>query len=305
MTNLNVPHEQPREPRELYLDAAAAEAERKRARDYVSWSLTDRQLCDIELLLNGAFSPLRGFLGRTDYESVLENMRLADGALWPIPITLDVGREFAEGITTGQAIALRDPEGVLIATLDVTDIWEPDFRAEARAVFGSEDARHPAVNYLFNISNPVYVGGTLRGVQPPTHYDFREHRATPRELREHFRKLGWSRVVAFQTRNPMHRAHQELTLRAARQEEANLVIQPVVGMTKPGDIDHYTRVRCYEHLIKRYPEHSAMLSLLPLAMRMGGPREAVWHAIIRRNFGFTHFIVGRDHAGPGKDSRGE
>jgi len=305
MTNLNISHGQPREPRELYLDSAAADAERVRARDYVSWDLTERQLCDIELLLNGAFSPLSGFMGKADYERVCKDMRLADGSLWPMPVMLDVTREFAKGIANGQSLALRDPEGVLIATLEVTDIWEPDLRAEAKAVFGSEDEHHPGVAFLFNVSNPVYVGGSLRGVEAPTHYDFRAHRASPRELREQFRKLGWSRVVAFQTRNPMHRAHQELTLRAARQEEANLVIQPVVGMTRPGDIDHYTRVRCYEHLIRRYPEHSALLSLLPLAMRMGGPREALWHAIMRANFGFTHFIVGRDHAGPGKDSKGE
>src|SRR5690606_30522088 len=156
-----------------------------------------------------------------------------------------------------------------------------------------------------NRSNPVYLGGRLHGVEAPTHYDFRHLRNTPAQLREKFHALGWHRIVAFQTRNPMHRAHQELTFRAAKQEEANLVIQPVVGMTKPGDIDHYTRVRCYEHLVKHYPEKSTMLSLLPLAMRMGGPREAVWHAIIRKNYGFTHFIVGRDHAGPGKNSKGE
>ena len=158
---------------------------------------------------------------------------------------------------------------------------------------------------LFNNTNPVYLGGAVRGVEEPHHYDFAHLRHTPAELRSRFRKMGWSRVIAFQTRNPMHRAHQEITFRAARQEEANLLIHPVVGMTKPGDVDYYTRVRCYELLLDRYPEQTTHLSLLPLAMRMAGPREALWHAIIRKNYGCTHFIVGRDHAGPGKNSDGK
>jgi sulfate adenylyltransferase len=149
------------------------------------------------------------------------------------------------------------------------------------------------------------VGGRVYGCQAPVHYDFKHLRDTPAELRARFEKLGWRKVVAFQTRNPMHRAHQELTFRAARQVEANLLIHPVVGMTKPGDIDHFTRVRCYEHLLDQYPEQTTALSLLPLAMRMGGPREAVWHALIRKNYGCSHFIVGRDHAGPGANSAGE
>ncbi|HEX7030682.1 MAG TPA: bifunctional sulfate adenylyltransferase/adenylylsulfate kinase [Gammaproteobacteria bacterium] len=301
--DLNPPHGG--ELKDLYLDDAGAQAERERARDLPSWDLTARQLCDIELLLSGGFSPLEGFMGKADHASVCKDMRLADGTVWPMPITLDVTKEFASTVNAGDTIALRDPEGVLIATLEVSDNWEPDLRAEAVAVFGSDDEKHPAVNFLLNRSNPVYLGGRLRGVEAPTHYDFRHLRRTPAELRAEFRKRGWKRIVAFQTRNPMHRAHQELTFRAAKQEEANLVIQPVVGMTKPGDIDHYTRVRCYEHLVKHYPEQSTMLSLLPLAMRMGGPREALWHAIIRKNYGFTHFIVGRDHAGPGKNSKGE
>ncbi len=292
------------ELKNLYLDADSASREKLAAKDYPSWDLTERQLCDIELLLNGAFSPLEGFLGRADYDSVVESMRLSSGILWPMPITLDVSEAFAETIKTGDRVALRDLEGVVIATLDVSDVWSPDKVREAEAVYGSNDQVHPAVHYLHNAANPVYVGGRLRGVEEPTHYDFKHLRDGPAELRERFRKLGWRKVVAFQTRNPMHRAHQELTLRAARNVEANLLIHPVVGMTKPGDVDHFTRVRCYEHLLNRYPEQTTMLSLLPLAMRMGGPREALWHAIIRKNFGCTHLIVGRDHAGPGKDSKG-
>ena len=292
------------ELKNLYLPADEAEAEKQAAREYASWDLTERQLCDIELLLNGAFSPLEGFLGKDDYESVVEKMRLKSGVLWPMPITLDVSEEFAENVQGGDRIALRDLEGVIIATLDVSDIWTPDKKAEAKGVYGTTDEAHPAVHYLNNIAKPVYVGGKLRGVEAPIHYDFKHLRNSPAELREQFRKLGWRKVVAFQTRNPMHRAHQELTLRAAFDVEANLLIHPVVGMTKPGDVDHFTRVRCYEHLLGRYPEQTTMLSLLPLAMRMGGPRETLWHAIIRKNYGCTHLIVGRDHAGPGKDSKG-
>jgi len=293
------------ELKNLYLPADEAELEKEAAGDYASWDLTDRQLCDIELLLNGAFSPLEGFLNKADYDSVVRTMRLTSGVLWPMPITLDVSEDFAKDIRSGDKLALRDLEGVILASLEVEDVWTPDLDAEAEGVYGTSDDQHPAVNYLKNIGNPVYVGGTLKGIEKPTHYDFKHLRDAPGEVRDRFEKLGWRKVVAFQTRNPMHRAHQELTLRAARDVEANLLIHPVVGMTKPGDVDHFTRVRCYEQLLHRYPEQTTMLSLLPLAMRMGGPREAMWHAIIRKNYGCTHLIVGRDHAGPGKDSNGE
>lgn len=293
------------ELKNLYLDADAAEAEKQAAREYVSWDLTERQLCDIELTLNGAFSPLEGFLNKDDYDAVVSGMRLASGVLWPIPITLDVSKDFAKTIKTGDKVALRDLEGVIVATLSVGDIWTPDKKVEAEGVYGTSDDKHPAVHYLNNIAHPVYVGGKLTGVEAPTHYDFKHLRDSPAEMRHRLKKLGWRKVVAFQTRNPLHRAHQEITLRAARDVEANLLIHPVVGMTKPGDVDHYTRVRCYEHILAHYPEQTSMLSLLPLAMRMGGPREAVWHAIIRKNYGCTHIIIGRDHAGPGKDSAGE
>ncbi len=293
------------ELKELYLGEAEAGQEKQRGRDYKSWDLTDRQVCDIELLLNGAFSPLEGFLTEAEYDGVVKDMHLPNGILWPMPITLDVTEEFAGSLESGETIALRDQEGVLIATLEVSDNWTPDKAREAQLVFGSEDVKHPAVNYLMNIAHPVYLGGKLKGVEAPMHYDFKGWRDTPAEMRARFKKLGWRKVVAFQTRNPMHRAHQELTFRAAKEHEANLLIQPVVGMTKPGDIDHYTRVRCYEHLLEQYPEQTTSLSLLNLAMRMGGPREALWHALIRKNYGCTHFIVGRDHAGPGNDSNDE
>lgn len=271
----------------------------------LSWDLTQRQLCDLEMLLSGAFAPLKGFLNQPDYDNVLTHMRLADGSLWPIPITLDVSDVFAEKVKLGDSIELRDPEGVLIARLHIESIWTPDKACEAEQVFGTNDALHPAVYYLQHKAGTVYLGGELESVELPQHYDYRQHRHTPAELKALFKKLGWHKVVAFQTRNPMHRAHQELTFRAARELEANLLIHPVVGMTKPGDIDHFTRVRCYEQLIKHYPEQTTFLSLLHLAMRMAGPREAVWHALIRKNYGCTHFIIGRDHAGPGKNSQGE
>lgn len=292
------------ELKELYLAEGKADEEKQRAKNYKSWDLTQRQLCDLDLLMNGAFSPLEGFLGRDDYERVCDEMRLASGVLWPMPVTLDVTEAFSSEITSGETIALRDPEGVLIATLEVSDIWVPDRDSEAQRVFGTTDDAHPAVAYLMHTANPVYIGGRVHGIEPPTYYDFKLLRDAPSELRGRFRKLGWRKIVAFQTRNPLHRGHQELTFRAARDAEANLLIQPVVGMTKPGDIDHFTRVRCYEHVLEQYPDQTTQLSLLNLAMRMGGPRETLWHAIIRKNYGCTHFIVGRDHAGPGNDRDG-
>lgn len=290
---------------ELYVSYDSAQKLKHEAAQLVSWDLTPRQVCDLELLMNGGFNPLKGFLSEEDYDGVVENMRLADGSLWPMPITLDVSQDFADKIEPGQDIALRDPEGVILATMTVTDRWTPDKAREAEKVFGADDLAHPAVNYLHNTAGPVYLGGPVTGIQQPVHYDFRARRDTPNELRAFFRKLGWRRVVAFQTRNPLHRAHQELTFRAAREVQANLLIHPVVGLTKPGDVDHFTRVRCYEAVLDKYPAATTTMSLLNLAMRMAGPREAVWHGIVRRNHGATHFIVGRDHAGPGKNSQGE
>ncbi|QPH54915.1 bifunctional sulfate adenylyltransferase/adenylylsulfate kinase [Pontivivens ytuae] len=290
---------------ELYVSYESAAKLKIEAGDLPSWDLTARQVCDLELLMNGGFNPLKGFLSEEDYDSVVETMRLKDGSLWPMPITLDVSEKFADGINEGQDIALRDPEGVILAILSVTDKWVPNKAREAEKVFGADDAAHPAVNYLHNVAGPVYLGGPITGIQQPVHYDYRARRDTPNELRAFFRKMGWRRVVAFQTRNPLHRAHQELTFRAAKEAQANLLIHPVVGMTKPGDIDHFTRVRCYEAVLDKYPAATTHLSLLNLAMRMAGPREAVWHGLIRKNHGCTHFIVGRDHAGPGKNSAGE
>ena len=290
---------------ELFVSADQTQALKVEAGSMPSWDLTARQACDLELLMNGGFFPLKGFNSQADYEGVVDKMRLADGTLWPMPITLDVSEKFAEGVAPGTRIALRDAEGVILAVMTVSDKWTPNKAHEATQVFGADDLAHPAVNYLHNVAGPIYLGGSIQGLQAPVHYDFKSRRDTPNELRAYFKKLGWEKIVAFQTRNPLHRAHQELTFRAAREAQANLLIHPVVGMTKPGDVDHFTRVRCYEAVLDKYPQSTTTMSLLNLAMRMAGPREAVWHGLIRRNHGVTHFIVGRDHAGPGKNSAGQ
>ena len=291
---------------ELQVPAERAAELKAHSKDWPSWDLTGRQLCDLELLMSGGFSPLRGFMNRADYEGVCCNMRLTSGTLWPMPITLDVTGDFAKKLTPGSSkIALRDPEGVMLAVVHVEDVWQPDRSAEAKEVFNSTSAAHPGADYAINKSNPWYVGGKVEGLQAPSHYDFRNLRLTPAELRAEFQRLGWTRIVAFQTRNPMHRAHVELTMRAAKQVEADLLIHPSVGMTKPGDVDYFIRTRCYQLLLSKYPHGTVKLSMLPLAMRMGGPREAIWHGLIRKNHGCTHFIVGRDHAGPGKDTDGK
>ncbi len=287
----------------LASDARAAEL-RSESMDWRSWDLTARQLCDLELLLTGGFSPLRGFLGREDYESVCDSMRLADGTLWPIPVMLDLPQALTACLEPGEPLALRDPEGVMLAVVRVQEVWKADRRREAQRVYATTRHAHPGVHELLFASNENYVSGPLEGLQQPTHYDFTGLRLTPPQVRAEFDRRGWSRVVAFQTRNPMHRAHQELTLQAAAEVEGHVLLHPVVGRTKPGDVDHYTRIRCYRALLEHYPPDTAMLALLPLAMRMAGPREALWHAIIRRNHGATHLIVGRDHAGPGSDSTG-
>jgi sulfate adenylyltransferase len=283
-------------------DARAAEM-KATAQNYPSQTLDERGLCDLELLAVGGFSPLKGFLGPKDYERVVKEKRLADGTLWPLPVTLPV--VVGNGVEVGKPLALRDVYGNLLAFLHVEEIYEYDKEAEAKDAYGSTDPKHPSVAYL-NKQPGHYAAGKLEVIRVPPHYDFVELRRTPAELREHFKSLGWDKVVAFQTRNPLHRAHEELTKRAAEQIGGGLLIHPVVGVTKPGDVDHYTRVRCYRALVDNYYDQKAVvLSLLPLAMRMAGPSEVLLHAIIRRNYGCTDFIVGRDHAGPGNDSTGK
>ena len=276
-------------------------------RNPVDYILTDRQRSDLELLMNGGFSPIETFNNEEDYNSILKNMRLEDGSLWPIPITLDLSSEYIKNndIKIGSKIALREKEGFLNAYMEITDLWKINKEKESELVYGTLDKTHPAVSYLYNKIGDYYISGKLTKIDFPKHYDYKSLRHSPSELRYQFKKLGWDKIVAFQTRNPMHRAHKEIAFKAATDNNANLLIHPVVGPTKPGDIDHFTRVRCYQKIMKHFPSGTTMLSLIPLAMRMAGPREALWHAIIRKNYGCTHLIVGRDHAGPGNDSNGK
>ncbi|AIA30795.1 bifunctional sulfate adenylyltransferase/adenylylsulfate kinase [Leptospirillum ferriphilum] len=273
--------------------------------EYKSLHLNPRQLCDLELILVGGFSPLTGFMNQREYEGSLFENRLPSGEVWPMPITLDVEEGFARSLKTGETLALYDIEGFPVAILKLSDLWKPDRIIEAKTLFGTVDDTHPGVNYLLHHTHPYYVGGELTGLALPKHYDFPNLRQTPRDLRHKFSEMGLERIVGFQTRNPMHRAHVELTFQAAYSVEGSVLIHPVVGLTKPGDVDYFTRVRCYEKVLSYYPQRTAFLSLLPLAMRMAGPREALWHAIIRKNYGCSHFIIGRDHAGPGKDKSGK
>lgn len=278
------------------------EAVTKRVAQLPRIPVSGRQLYDLELLLNGGFSPLEGFMDRASYESVVRDRRLPDGTLWPMPIVFD--RPSAD-LAEGQQVVLTDVYNKPLAIMTVTDVWQPDKTWEAKQVFGTTDQDHYGVWYLFEKMGPVYMGGTLEGVNQPEYDDFYELRFTPRQLRERFAERGWSRVVGFQTRNPLHRAHFDIIRRAASDHDAAALVHPVVGETKTGDIDYVTRVKAYKALKENYMDDFTELSLLPLSMRMGGPREALWHAIIRKNFGCTHFIVGRDHAGPGKDANGD
>ncbi len=264
--------------------------------------LTDRQLYDLELLLVGGFAPLTGFLTEEEYNSVVDDMRLPSGKLWPMPIVLDVAS--AAQYAKDQRIILCDQSDNPLAYFTISSICQPDKQREAFNVYGTTDDTHPGVRYLMHHTGSVYLGGKIEHIALPHHYDFADIRRTPAELREIFAKRGWNKVAAFQTRNPVHRAHFTLMQRAHRENDINVLLHPVVGPTKEGDIDYVTRVKSYKQLYEARMKDFAELSLLPLAMRMAGPREALWHALIRKNYGCTHFIVGRDHAGPGKDKNG-
>lgn len=265
--------------------------------------ISPRSVCDLELIATGGFSPLDRFMGKSDYERVLTEMRLGSGVLFPIPVTLKVDEEALP--KWGEQITLRDERNNALAIMQIEEVYRWDAQREARLVLGTTDSRHPLVSEMVNWGN-MCVSGELKVINLPKYHDFVDLRRTPAQVRQILKTMGNDKVVAFQTRNPMHRAHEELTKRAADEIEGTLLIHPVVGMTKPGDVDHYTRVRVYRTLVENYYDpQRTVLSLLPLAMRMAGPREVLWHAIIRRNFGATHLVVGRDHAGPGNDSRGK
>lgn len=264
-----------------------------------SVDLNSRQLCDLELLLNRGFYPLTGYLCQENYEKVLDEMHLEDGTVWPIPICLDVSDKLAQSLEVGQNLALRDEEGFMLAVLEIDDIWKPDKRREALAVFGTDDPeKHPGVRILYEEVGPWYVGGSIEGIYFPTHYDFKDLRLHPAETYRRFSQNGWRKVIGFHTEKHLHCAHKEMTLKAAHEARASIFLQPVVGLTHPGDLDHYTLVRCYQEFVKKYPRNMIMMGLLPLASRQAGPREALWQAIIRKNYGCTHFIVSGDHADP-------
>ena len=282
----------------LLLDKSNAERVKAESELYPAVLLTQRQKCDLELLTTGALSPLTGFMNQRDYESVIENTSLSDGTVWPIPYYLDLTDAQAESVNIGDVIALRDAEGFMPAVMTVESKWKPDKNKEAENIYGTSDTEHPGVDYLMNKVGNVYIGGKVDAVELPFHYDFETLRFSPSELRRHFDKLGWRAIVAFHTSKPMHAVHYEMTMRASKQANAHILIHPVVGMAKPGDLHYYSRVHCYEAILKQYPKSLVSLALIPMAMRMAGPREALMNAIIRQNYGCSHYIVGTEHAAP-------
>jgi sulfate adenylyltransferase len=267
-----------------------------------SIALSGAAVSDLELLMNGAMSPLTGFMKQSNYEAVLDRMRLQDGTLWPLPICLDISEADANRFEPGQSIALRDGEGFMLAIMHIEDKWRIDKTHEAQTLYGTSDTLHPGVDMLINRKGTHYIGGPIEGLQLPLHAAFKTLRHTPLEMKALFAKLGWRRIVGFHTRSPLHRAQFEMTLRAMTEAKANLLLQPVERRVKPGDIDYYTRIHCYLAASKHYPPNSMVLSILPLSMRLAGPREALLHAIIRKNYGCTHFIIGRNHASPDQSS---
>jgi len=287
---------------ELTVPAESRGETMERARLLPAVRLSERALCDLELLATGAFSPLDRFMGRNDYDRVVAEMRLSDGQLFPIPVTLPVRDD--DPVHLDREVALLDSRNEIVAVMTIEEIYEWDLTKTAHEVFGTNDERHPLVAEMHRWGKRN-ISGSLRVLRLPEHFDFRELRLTPAQTRRRLEASGFANVVAFQTRNPLHRAHEELTKRAAEDVNGVLLLHPVVGMTKPGDIDHFTRVRTYKVLAnKYYDQNRIVLSLLPLAMRLAGPREALWHALIRRNYGANHMIIGRDHASPGNDSSG-
>lgn len=287
----------------LVVPVGAKEELTARANRLPSLQLSDRSVCDLELLATGAFSPLESFMGRENYECVLDSMRLLSGHVFPIPVTLPVGPD--SRIRFDQDVALRNSKNELLGVMTIDEIYEWNRDEVAVKVFGSGDLRHPVVVEMTRWGQ-LNISGRLSVLELPRHYDFHELRLTPAETRARLDTFGRPNVIAFQTRNPLHRVHEELTKRAMQELDGTLLLHPVVGMTKPGDVDHYTRVRTYKVLPERYfAPQRVLLALLPLAMRMAGPREALWHALIRRNYGANYLIIGRDHASPGSDSSGK
>jgi sulfate adenylyltransferase len=266
-------------------------------------TLTDHQLCDLELIATGAFSPLNGFMVRSDYESVIDRMRLQDDTLWPLPVCLDISKEKASNLEVGQSVALRDPEGFLLAVMHVEDIWRPNRVQEAQDVYLTSDPIHPGVRYLLNDIKEYYIGGRIEVISLPLHYDFKQLRKTPLEVRRECQKLGWQRIVGYQTGRIIHRPQFEITLEAMRRSKANLLLLPIVGLMRTEEFDYYTRVRCYNEVARHYPPDTHMLSLLPHFMRLAGGREIILNALVAKNYGCTHFVVCHDHADPHTENR--
>jgi sulfate adenylyltransferase len=271
---------------------------------YTSVKASPRQLCDFEMIANGGFAPLNGFLCQNDYENVCANHRLSSGELWPIPINFDISEKTKAHLEENDGkLLLTDADGIERGILHVEDIWRPDKKMEGELVYGGNPDHCEIININENI-NEYYVGGHVEILSLPEYDDYKDLRRSPAEVRQFFKDNNWDKVVAFQTRNPMHFAHIELTKVAAERIGAKLFLNPVVGPTKAGDIPYDVRMKCYDAVLNEYPKGHVLLNTLPLAMRMGGPREAMLHALIRKNHGATHFIIGRDHAGPGSDSNG-
>jgi sulfate adenylyltransferase len=282
----------------LVVDSDSAEQLKEEAMGWPSITLNERQVNELELLMNGGFSPLEGYLGIKDYESVLTNMRLDDGTLWPMPVCLDVSPSIAEKLEVGQKVALRDPEGFMPAVLEISEIYEVDLEKEAEAIYDTTSLEHPGVRALLENHHTVCLAGKVQGVELPLHFDFEVIRDTPAELREKFHRMGWHNVVAFNTSEPMHRMERQVTLDVARDIQANILVHPLLGEDQPGDMNRFARVRGYREVVRKYPHQLGMLSLLSLSRRSAGPREALWHAIIRQNYGCSHLIVGAKYASP-------
>jgi sulfate adenylyltransferase len=280
------------------VDGDRAEEFREKSLEYKSWTLNRRQLCDLECIMNGAFSPLAGYMGRNDYESVVAGATLASGVTWPLPVVLDVSASFADTVEPGEMVALRDGEGFMLAVLTVSDKWSPDRISEAQHVYGTTDPAHPGVDLLLHHTGSVYLGGSVEGVQLPAHYEFGNLWFSPTEIRAQFARNGWNKVVAFQTSRPIHRVHRDVIVATAREKSLHILLHPVVGVSKPGDLHEHGRIHCYQAVLNRFPAHMTQLALLPLAMRMAGPRESLLHGIVHQNFGCSHFIVGPDDGSP-------
>ncbi len=286
------------EPVNLLVDSEVADDLKLRSEHFPTITLNKRQLCDLEMLINGAMSPLCGYMDEHTYNCVLKNNRLPDQQLWPMPIVLDVSTDIAARLKIGDKIALRDAEGFMPAVLTLSDIWPADKKKEADAIYGTLSESHPGVDYLINQSQAIYLGGNVEGIEAPSHFDFENFWSSPQKLRKQFQQRGWKNVIAFQTSQPIHKVQQHIILQAARESQAHILIHPTVGITKPGDLDYYARVHCYQAVQKYFPDNLATMSLLPLAMRMAGPKEALWHAIINKNYGCSHILIGPDHASP-------